>query len=169
MRRVVFIFIFLFLSRSFSAYAEERILLLREAKEYKNATAAVEVYLEENILEVIVIARMNRTKPRIDNVIVVGPKIGRVAPKSRGTLYPTMEDEEPFPTKKSGGFISLSSKDDLKTTSGTLTKEFLKFEIPGDRVLSGKKYQIWIKVESMQRGGHKESFKFDLEDFASYF
>jgi len=169
MKRIFIIFISLILVFSSLGYAQEKILVLREAKEHKKATAAVEVYLEGDILEVKVIARMDRTKPRIYNVIVIGPKIGRVVPKMRNTLYPTMEDEEPFPTKKSGGFISFSSKEETKKTSGTLTKESLKFEIPGDRVVAGKRYQIWVKLESMQRGGDKESFKFDLEDFANYF
>ncbi len=169
MKRLIFACTGLILILSSLVYAQEKILVLREAKKHKKATAAVEAYLEGNTLEVTVIGRMDRTKPRIYNVIVIGPKIGRVAPKMRDTLYPTMEDEEPFPTKKSGGFIRFSNKEEAKNTSGTLTKELLKFEIPEEKVVKGKRYQIWVKLESMQRGGDKESFKFDLEDFASYF
>ncbi|MDP8216710.1 MAG: hypothetical protein P9L98_05280 [Candidatus Kaelpia imicola] len=169
MKRLTFAVTGLVLILSSLGYAQDRVLLLREAKEHRRATAAVEAYLEGNILEVKVIARMDRTKPRIYNVIVIGPKIGRLVPKMRETLYPTMEDEEPFPTKKSGGFIRFSSKEEAKKTSGTLTKELLKFEIPSEKVVAGKRYQIWVKIESMQRGGDKESFKFDLEDFAGYF
>ncbi len=169
MKKIVFVVTSLVLIFSSLVYAQEKVLVLREAKEHKKAAAAVEVYLEGNTLEVTVIGRMDRTKPRIYNVIVIGPKIGRVAPKMRETLYPTMKNEEPFPTKKSGGFIRFSSKEETKNTSGTLTKELLKFEIPGEKIVDGKRYQIWVKLESMQRGGDKESFKFDLEDFANYF
>jgi len=38
--------------------------------------------------------------------------------------------------------------------------------IPEDRVRKGKKYQLWIQIESLQRGGKYKTYKFDLEKFA---
>ncbi|MDP8233900.1 MAG: hypothetical protein P9M06_03755 [Candidatus Saelkia tenebricola] len=159
----------LFFMLSVNTLAEGRVLVIREAKKSRHTTVAVEAFLEEDILNVKVIARMRRTKPRIYNVIFVGSKVGRVVPDARETLYPTMEGEEPFPTKEREGFISFDDKVKVKEASGTLTKELLKFRIPMDKIVPGKRYQIWVKIESMQRGGDKESFKFNIEDFSQYF
>jgi len=154
---------------SVNVLAGERVLIIREAKKSRHTTVAVEAYLDGDILEVKVIARMRRTKPRIYNVIFIGPKAGRVVPDARETLYPTMEGEEPFPTKEREGFISFDKKVKTKKARGTLTKELLKFRIPVDRIIAGRRYQIWVKIESMQRGGNKESFKFDLKNFSQFF
>ncbi len=154
---------------SVNALSKERVLIIREAKKSRHTTVAVEAYLEGDILEVKVIARMRRTKPRIYNVIFLGPKVGRVVPDVRETLYPAMEGEESFPTKEREGFISFDEKVKTKEARGTLTKELLKFRIPADRIIAGRRYQIWVKVESMQRSGDRESFKFDLENFPQFF
>ncbi len=145
---------------------DNKILILREAKEDSKATVAVEAYLIEDILEVKVIARMEREKPRIYNVIVVGPKIGRVVSEAREVLFPAMENEEPFPTKEREGFLSFDDKKKDKEAKGTLTKELLRFKIPREKIIKGKRYQLWVKIESMKSGGksNSTSFKFDLEN-----
>jgi len=169
MNRISLILITFILAVVYSGFSEDRILVLREAKEYKGSTVAVEAYLKDSVLEVKVIARMERTKPIIYNAIVIGPKIGRITPDTRQTLYPTIEDEEPFPTKEKKGFLSFDRDVKLKEAQGTLTKELIKFKIPSQKLIAGRQYQIWVSIESMQRGGDRESFKFDLDDFASYF
>lgn len=157
------------LSLSCISYAQEgeaqkRILVIREAKQHKETTAAVKAYLIDDVLEVTVIARMYATKPRIYNVIVVGPKLGRMSPTTRKTLVPTVEGEEPFPTTERGAFISFGERTKTKEAKGTLTEELLEFKLPPEKIRPGKKYQLWVRVESMQRGGEIEGFKFDLKD-----
>jgi hypothetical protein len=150
-------------------YAEEksnkRILVIRQAKQDRKTTVAVEAYLINDILEVTVIARMYAAKPRIYNVILVGPKLGRISPKTRKTLLSTIEEEAPFPTSERRGFISFSKKTKNKKAKGTLTKELVKFEIPTEKIIPDRRYQLWIKVESMRKGGKIQGFKFNLENF----
>ena len=144
--------------------AIERIFVLREAKEDRKTTVAVEAYLAEDILEVKAIVRMYAEKPRIYNMLIVGPRLGRLGCKARQTLGPTMEEEAPYPTGKRGGFIIFAQKEDKKA-KGTLMKELFKFKIPRDKIVSGKRYQLWVAVESKTRGGGvPRKFKFDLKD-----
>ena len=154
------------------AYAQEeeqnteRQLVLREAKEYRKSTVAVEAYLTDNILEAKVTARMYATKPKIHNAIIVGSRLGRLSIDSKEVLLATVEDEEPYPTsKKDRGFISFSKKK-TKQSEGTLTRELMIFEIPRDKVVKGKRYELWVQIMSMQKGGKYKTFKFDLEDLA---
>jgi len=146
--------------------AIERRLILREAKAYRKSTVAVEAYLIDNILEVKVTARMYNEKPNIYNAIVVGSKLGRLSSKTRETLLASVEEEEPYPTsKKDRGFIDFSKKSETKKAKGRLTRELIEFEIPEDKIREGKRYQLWIQIESSQKGGDYKTFKFDLEDF----
>jgi len=144
----------------------ERIPILREAKQYRETTVAVDAYLIGNNLEVTVLARMYGTKPKIYNVIVVGPKIGRMSPQTKEILYPTVEEEGLYPMTKPDGFLGLTKKTKMEKTKGTLTKELVKFKIPSDRVISGRRYQLWVKVESLQAGGEEKEFKFELKNLA---
>ena len=142
------------------------LLLLREAKEYRDSTVAVEAYLTDNILEAKVTARMYGTKPKIHNVLVVGPKLGRLSIESKEVLLATVEDEEPYSTsKKDKGFISFA-REKTKQAEGTLTREMMVFEIPRDKVMKGRRYEFWVQIMSMQKGGKYKTFKFDLEDLA---
>jgi len=146
----------------------ERILVLREAKQHKKTTVAVEAYLISDMLEVTVMVRMYAGKPSIFNVILVGPKLGRISPKTSETVTATVEDEAPFPTTKRGGFISFGKKTETKEAKGTLTKELFRFRIPTDKIVPGKRYQIWVKVQSRKgkEKGKIRGFKFDLESLA---
>lgn len=145
---------------------EEKVLVLRQAKEFRDSTVAVEVYLIDDILEAKITARMmHATKPRIYNAIVVGPKIGRLSSETRTTLTANLEQEEPYPTlSKDKGFINFGKGEKTKDLKGTLTRELVEFRLPKDKIKKGKKYKLWVQIMSMQKGGKYKTFKFDLED-----
>ena len=148
---------------------EDGIPVLREAQEFGDNAVAVEVYLMDNILEARITARMHGTKPKVYNAIVVGSGLGRLSFESKEVLLASIadEDEEPYLTKdKSRGIISFREKEKAKFARGTLTRELVQFVIPEDRVRKGKKYRLWIQIESLQRGGKYKTYKFDLEKFA---
>ncbi|MFC1658822.1 hypothetical protein ACFL1D_05510 [Candidatus Omnitrophota bacterium] len=148
--------------------ATERILVIEEAKERTKCAVAVEVYLIDDILEVTAIAKMYTAKPLIHKVLVVGSKLGRLSPQERQTLYPKAEDQEAFYKTKDieGGIIRLKKREKKKKLKeGALTKELIRFKIPTDKIVKKKRYQLWVKIESLQRGGQFESFKFELKDF----
>lgn len=144
-----------------------RNLLIRQAKERQDTAVAVEAYLIGDILEVTIVAKMYAARPRIYNAILVGPRLGRISPKARQTLYPKAEDEELiFLTTDELGSIRFTKKTKQKEVKGTLTKELAQFKIPTDKIMPNKRYQLWIKVESMQGPGQRESFKFDLKNLS---
>lgn len=143
----------------------ERLMVLREAKQHRKTSVAVEAYLVGDILEVTVIARMYAVKPRIFSMIIVGPGLNRISAKERRTLYSKVEGEEAaFPTEDRGGFIRFSEKTKDKKLKGTLTRELHKFKIPADKIIPNKRYQLWVKVESMRKSGKITNFKFDLKE-----
>ncbi len=159
----------LFSGLTFSCAQEEdakQILVLRKAQERQNTVVAVEAYLINDILEVTVIASMYATRPRIYNLILVGPRLGRLSPKEKESLYPKAEDKEmDFPTEDmQGRLIRFSKKIKEKKVKGTLTKELFKFKIPADRIIPNKRYELRIEVESMQRPGQPERFRFELKN-----
>jgi hypothetical protein len=120
----------------------ERILVLRDAQEFRDNAVGVDVYLAGNILEVKVIARMPKSRPNIYNAIVVGPRLGRLSPESRKTLLQTTEEEEPYPVTERGAFMSFRKRDETKKTKGRLARELLLFDIPRDRKERDKKYTL---------------------------
>jgi len=150
--------------------AAERILVLKKAQERQDNTAvAVEAYLLGDILEVTVTARMYGTKPKIYNTVLVGPKISRLSPQEKQTVYPKAEDKETtFLTEDvEPGLIRLGSKKRVqeKKLKGTLTKELYRFKIPTDKIMPGKRYELRIQVESMQESIERDRFTFELKDF----
>jgi len=154
-------------SISISYAQEEKTLILFEAKEFGGNTVAVKAYLTDNILEATVTARMQKTKPKFHNAIIIGPKLGRLSIESKEVLLATAIEEEAYPTKKKDkAFIHFGKDEEDKKAKGTLTRELLVFKIPRDRVKKDKKYKLWIQIESMQRGGKRKTFKFDLENLA---
>lgn len=142
----------------------ERLLVLREAKQYGETNVAVQAYLVGDILEVTVSARIYAAKPEIDNVIIVGPKLGRLSPKTKKTLYATEEEEEPYLTTESKGLIGFGRKKRTKKAKGTLTKELFKFNIPRNKIIPGKRYELRIRIESMKIAGKFIRFKFELKN-----
>lgn len=158
------------------SYAEdemERKLVLRQAQKQGNTSVAVEAYLIGDILETTVYVRMYSSKPKIFNILLVGPKLGRLSPRSKTTLYPKVEEQEAdltFPTTDiRGGHIRFSKRTEEKVSQGRLTRELAKFKIPRKRILAKRRYELRILVESMQRSGQTEYFRFPLKDFAQLF
>ena len=143
----------------------EPVLVLQEAQKRKKTTVAAIAYLVDDALEVTVITRMYATKPHLYNIILVGPGLGRLSPQERQTLFPTVEDEDmEFATRDmEGGIIRFSPRVSKKKAKGTLTKEIVKFRIPTDRIKPKGRYELRIKVESLQRPGQFQNFKFDLK------
>lgn len=164
-----FIMLALFLSLTHAFAQEEnsasRALVLREAKQDGKTTAAIDAYLIGDILEVKVTAKMYATKPEIANIILVGPKIGRMSPETRKTVTSSTEEDAPYPTSKRTAFISFGDKAKDKKTRSTITRELVEFKIPTDKILPDRLYQIWVKVENSQSGGEVYGFKFDLKEF----
>ena len=145
----------------------EPILVIREGKQSKSNIVAVETYLIDDVLEVTVEARMYAQKPKINDVILVGPRLGRIHYKTREIVYTTLEEEEPYPITKQGGFIVFGKRTKTKKPKGTLTKELFKIKVPKEKILPGKRYQLWVEVESKtDSGGRPLRFKFDLKDLS---
>lgn len=143
---------------------EGKSLLLRKAEQRKDTIVAVEAYIYGNILEMTVSARMHGSKPKIFNINIIGPKLGRLSPLARQMIFADAEEEDPFLTEDlEGGHIRFSKKIKEAKAKGTLTKELITFKIPPDKIVLGKEYKLWIKVEGMQGATTIETFKFDLE------
>ncbi|KPK97117.1 MAG: hypothetical protein AMJ95_10740 [Omnitrophica WOR_2 bacterium SM23_72] len=161
---------FVFLAK---VQASERKMILRQAQERGRSSVAVEAYLIDDILEATIYARMYATKPKIFGVVLVGPKLGRLGFLTKEVLYPKAEEEDEemvFPTKDvEGGYIRFSKRTQDKRTKGALTREMVKFKIPVKKIMPKKRYELRIKIESMQTPGKIETFNFPLKDFAQAF
>ena len=145
---------------SFAQKGSDRTIVLREAKQRRKITVAVEAYLIDDILEVAVTVRtkMRAAKLRIFKMLLVGPQLGRISPKTAETIAVTVRDEDPFPT-------TMGTKTEMKVIKGTPTKELFRFEIPADKIVPGGNYRIWVDVQNRegQDKGRIQRFKFDLE------
>lgn len=138
-------------------------LVIREGKQLKKTTVAVEGYLYDGILEVKVEARMYAERPKIIDVMLVGPRLGRVHYKTREDIPVSLEEEDPYLITKVDGLISFSNRTKDKVPKGTLTKELFKIKVPVEKIQPGKRYQLWVEVESKRRGGRFPKFKFNLK------
>jgi len=161
----------LYLAASYAEEAGESKLILRQAQEVGKTSVAVVAYLTKDVLGTTVYARMYGAKPRIYNVILVGPKLGRLSAQSKETIYPKAEETDAdltfSTTKLDSGIISFSKKTKDKKSAGALTRELHKFKIPVNKILPGKRYELRILIEAMQNPGQKESFKFELKDLTA--
>lgn len=146
--------------------AADKELVIREAEELRKNAVAVEAYLVDDILEAKISVRIFRARPKIHNVIVVGPKLGRISPIEIEQLFATTEEEPPYETKERGGFISFSDDTKTKSLKGTVVRKMFKFKIPPEKIVEDGHYQIWVKVkeEGHGRQGKMTSYKFDLEE-----
>lgn len=142
-------------------------MILRQAQEYENTTVAVEAYLAGDVMEANIYVRMYASRPKIYHAYLYGPKLGRLSPRSRETLYPQAEDEDlTFPTTDLVGTIRFSKRTQDKKATGALTRELVKFKIPVNKILPKKRYELRVQVESMQSPGMPQNFSFKLQDFA---
>jgi len=148
---------------------EEKTPVIREGKKVRNTVVAVDGYFLNNIFEVAVEVRMYSERPRITNVLIVGPKLGRLPYKRKEEIPLKMEEREAYSISEEGGVVSFGKKTKTTKTKGTLNEELFKFEIPWDKIVPGKKYQLWVDVESKSRGGDRpQKFRFDIKDFAQF-
>lgn len=144
---------------------KERIQVIREAKLYREKNVAVDAQLVDDVLEIMVEARIYAQKPRINDVLVRGPKLGRLHYQTRKTIVAGVDEPEPFEVTKEHGWLVIGKRKKVRELKGTLTKELFKIKIPKEKIVCGKRYELWVEIESKTRGGRAEKFKFKLEDF----
>ena len=146
-----------------------RISVIREAKLYRQSNVAVDAHLVDDVLEIMVEARMYAQKPRINDVLVSGPKLGKERYIARKTIVAGVDEPEPFEVTKEHGWIVFGKRKKVRELEGTLTKELFKIKIPKEKIVCKKKYQLWVEIESKTEGGRAEKFKFKIKDFPSLF
>ena len=167
-RRHILFSLSVFFFSSFVCYAQNDVvssdrLLIREGKQLKKTTVAVEGYLYNDILQVQVEVRMYAQRPKIIDVSLTGPKLGKIHYKTRQDLPVTLEEEDPYNITRVDGEISFKKRTKVKKPKGTLTKELFKIKVPVDKIIPGKRYQLWVEVESKRQAGRIPKFKFDLK------
>lgn len=147
-----------------------RIPVIREAKIFRKKNVAVDAHLlDGEILEIMVEARIYAQKPRINDVLVSGPKLGKERYIARKTIVAGVDEPEAFEVTKEHGWIVFGKRKKVRELEGTLTKELFKIKIPKEKIVCKKKYQLWVEIESKTQGGRAEKFKFKLKDFPSLF
>jgi len=150
--------------------AEDETLILKQAFEDRRAAVGVEVYLSGNILKTKVSACMENVRPMIENIIIVGPKIGRLVPKTVKQLYATLEDQETeYETYKIGGFVG-SDKPKSKPLIGSISRKVATFEIPVEKIKKDGKYLLRVRVsaakQAQSKAGKTTKFRFELDKLA---
>lgn len=126
------------------------LLVLREAQRQGDNSAAVEAYLAGKILEVTVSARTYGAHPVIQNTTLIGPGIDRISPNVKKSVYATVEESDFFSNKK---------------YPGTLIRELYKFNIPEERIVPGKDYELRVIVQRTEDTGEPARFSFILKGF----
>ena len=141
----------------------------REAVDIKGNIVAIDISLVgEDLLEAKVTGFMEQERPRLKNILLVGPGVGRLSPTTRKTILAGLEEDEPYPTRRSG--LLVLNQGSKRTAKGTLTRERCQFTLPLEKmrekiIKKGKKahYEFWVFLESSNRGGDFLRFKFDLD------
>lgn len=152
--------------RPVDAQGAAGVFVLRQAKEFRNKSVAVEGYLIGEIFEIKVEARIAREKPRIANVTLIGPRLGRQSYQTRETILAGIGEDMPIETTQEQGLLRvLSPRKKTKKLEGAVTKELFKIRVPAEKIVKGKRYWLWVDVESTTEGGQTEKFRFELEDF----
>ncbi|MFH1858273.1 MAG: hypothetical protein ABH845_05160 [Candidatus Omnitrophota bacterium] len=143
--------------------------VLREAVEVKDNIVAVDIRLTgENLLEVKITGFMKRERPRIKNVFLVGPGVGRLGPITRHDVLAGLEKDPPYSTRYHGLLdIGKGGKD---TPEGTLARVAAQHELPiekmREKIQKKKKaaYEYWVYMESATLGGTILRYKFSLDE-----
>ncbi len=147
----------------------EKELILREGKQVRDDVVAVEVYVVENILEVRVEVRMYSQRPKITNVMLVGPRIGRLSSDLKEEIPLALKEDDPYLVRSEGGVVSSGEKRKKKKLKGTVAKELFKIKVPWEKIVPDKRYQLWVDVESKTRGGGRpQKYRFNLENFSQH-
>ena len=142
----------------------------REAINIQGDIVAVEIsVVGEELLEAKVTGFMKQTRPRLENVILMGPAVGRLAPTTRQVLRAGLEEDPPYPTKRSGLLVMKQGSKQL--AEGTLIRERFQYELPVEKMRQvirkkgGKaKYEFAVTMSSANRGGDFKRYTFDLEE-----
>ena len=149
------------------AAAAERALVLRQSLEDQKAAVAVEAYLEGDTLEVKVSARMLDSKPKIYDVILIGPKLGRLNPVTIDKVYAEVEEEEPYPVvKRGGGLVTFGKTKSYKQRKARTVRKLAVFRIPADQIVPGGRYELQVKIEKFQGKGKLRVYDFDLKNLS---
>ena len=141
----------------------------REAINMQGDIVAVDLSLVgENLLEAKVTGFMKQTRPRLENVILMGPVVGRLAPTTREVLRAGLEEDPPYPTKRSG--LLVMNQGSKQLAEGTLIRERFQYELPVEKMRQairkkgGKaRYEFVVTMSSANRGGDFKRYTFDLE------
>ena len=141
----------------------------REAINMQGDVVAVDLSLVgEDLLEAKVTGFMKQNRPRLENLILLGPGADRLAPATRQVLRAGLEEDPPYPTKRSGLIVMNQGSNQLQ--QGTLIREQCQYQLPFEKMRDqikkrGNKahYEFWVYMSSSNRGGDIKRYKFDLE------
>jgi hypothetical protein len=138
-----------------------RVPVLREAQDIRGSVVAVDVAVVGEHLEATVSARLQGVrKPRLQNILFVATGQGRRPPLTRREVLATLEEEAPYPTRRSGMIRFGGSQE--RVAKGTLVREHFAFALP-EELRDGGNYELWVDVDESQSGGHPWRFKFELD------
>ncbi len=139
----------------------QRVPVLREAQDIRGTVVGVDVVVVGDHLEALVSARLpDVKKPRLSNILFVATGQGRRPPLTRQEVLQTLEEEAPYPTRRSGMLQFGGAKE--RKAKGTLVRERFQFGLP-EELREGGRYELWVDVEESQSGGHPWRFKFELD------
>lgn len=163
---------FLFFALSYAAQENtERKLVLRQAQAREFTAVGVEAYLTGNILEATVYAKRIGKKPRILNIILFGPELGRLSPSLKETTNPKAEEklDISFPRTNRSDTIRFYKKAHDGIDSGDPVREFNKFNVPAEKILPDGIYEFRILLDNMENPGATEYFSFPIKGFDKLF
>jgi len=113
---------------------------------------------------------VKRVRPSIENIILIGPGIGRLIPADIKQVYASAEVEPPYETAGRKGFISFGKNKATKKIKGGVTRKLATFVIPIEKIKKHKEYHIRVKVNSAKQvagsAGRSTSFNFDVSKIA---
>jgi hypothetical protein len=146
----------------------DRIPVIREGQQLKTTIVTVEAWLAGQILEVTVGVHRRRERMKVNDLVLTGPGLGKIRYRSRKSLPPSVEDEdeETFEVTRLDGLIKFGSRTREKVPLGRLNRVLFKLKVPVDKIVSGKKYELVVEVESEEKAKRVPKFTFELEDFA---
>ena len=166
---IIFLSAFVCVHPVFSEEAVETKPVAREALNIQRDIVAIDLVLNGNVLQAKVTGFMHEERPKLANVLLVGPAVGRLSPTARKTVQAGLEEDAPYSTKRSGFLVLNQGSKDV--AEGALTRERLEFVLPLQKMQDairkrGKKahYEFWVILESATHAQQGVRFKFDLDE-----
>ena len=152
-------------------FAEEegdssRIFVMREAQQRRDNSCAIVAYLQGDMLDVVVEARMYASKPHIMDVRLKGEKLKPVSFVTKKTILATAEEAQAYEVTNRDGIFRFRDEKKTMKLEGRLTRELFKIRVPIEQIEPGRDYMIWVNVEAMSGGEKSQRFRFPIEDFA---